>query len=82
MRRQQAEKLLRLLPVPLFRKALRAGAAAAVEHMALLRSLELRTVVDVGANVGQFALAIAFGLVLLAVAFAVNLALALARPER
>lgn len=58
MRRQQAAKLLRLLPVPLFRRGLRAGAAAAVEHVELLRSLQPRVVIDVGANVGQFALAV------------------------
>lgn len=58
MRRQQAAKLLRLLPVPLFRKGLRLGAAAAVEHLALLRWLGPQTVLDVGANVGQFALAV------------------------
>jgi len=38
-------------------RALRFGVAAGVEHFAVLRSLgEVRTVVDIGANRGQFAL--------------------------
>jgi FkbM family methyltransferase len=37
-------------------RALRLGVPAGIEHEAVLRSLECRTVVDVGANRGQFAL--------------------------
>ena len=37
-------------------KALRLGVAASVEHLAVLRMLDCRTVVDIGANRGQFAL--------------------------
>jgi FkbM family methyltransferase len=54
---RKVHKLVRLLPEPRFRHALRFGVAAAVEHVALLRTLECSTVLDVGANVGQFALA-------------------------
>ena len=36
---------------------LRFGCAAAVEHTAVLKSMPFRTVVDIGANRGQFALA-------------------------
>jgi len=38
-------------------KALRRGVAAGIEHTAVLRKLTCQTVVDVGANRGQFALA-------------------------
>lgn len=42
---------------PLYRRALRKGVAPSHEHRAMLQSLKgLRTIVDVGANVGQFAL--------------------------
>lgn len=53
-------KLATILSVPLWRHALlRYGVAAAVEHAPVLRRLaELRTVVDIGANRGQFALAV------------------------
>lgn len=49
-------KALTLARTPRFRRGLWAGAAAGIEHAALLRGLEARTVVDVGANTGQFAL--------------------------
>ena len=38
-------------------KALRFGVAASVEHVVVLRNLNCRSVVDIGANRGQFALA-------------------------
>ena len=41
-----------------YRRALRRGAAAGVEHEAMLKLLVLDTVVDIGANRGQFALAV------------------------
>lgn len=41
----------------LWLRALRHGVAASIEHTRLLRSLNCRTVVDIGANRGQFALA-------------------------
>ncbi|HVB81205.1 MAG TPA: FkbM family methyltransferase [Candidatus Binataceae bacterium] len=39
-----------------FRRGLRRGVAAAIEHRALLSPLDVRTVVDIGANLGQFSL--------------------------
>jgi FkbM family methyltransferase len=47
---------LRLLGRRKYRHGLYRGVAAAIEHCGALRTLELRTVVDVGANVGQFSL--------------------------
>ncbi len=54
------QKLFTILRTPFYRKVLfRHRVAAAVEHDTLLRVIgrELRTVVDIGANRGQFALA-------------------------
>lgn len=42
---------------PCWTRALRYGVAAAIEHMPVLRRLDCETVVDIGANRGQFALA-------------------------
>ena len=42
---------------PLWLKGLSRGVAAGIEHTAVLRNLTCETVVDVGANRGQFALA-------------------------
>lgn len=53
---RRAVKLLRLLPDPTFRRGQRSGVGAAIEHRAALAPLRLRTIVDVGANVGQFSL--------------------------
>lgn len=54
---RRAAKLIAILRVAPYRAALvRHGVAAAVEHAQALRALSLRTVVDVGANRGQFAL--------------------------
>ena len=53
---RRAAKLLRLLPDPTFRRGLRFGVGAAIEHGPALKGLRLRTIVDVGANVGQFSL--------------------------
>jgi FkbM family methyltransferase len=50
-------KLARLLPVKRYRSGLRHGVAAAIEHTDCLRTLSCATVLDVGANIGQFALA-------------------------
>lgn len=55
-RRRQFAKLLRLLPRAAWRRGLVHGVAASVEHEALIASLPLATIVDVGANVGQFSL--------------------------
>ncbi|GIW56597.1 MAG: hypothetical protein KatS3mg082_3001 [Nitrospiraceae bacterium] len=51
------KKLLTLLASPVFAQALlRYRVAAAVEHMPALRQLRCKTVVDIGAHSGQFAL--------------------------
>lgn len=49
-------KLLRILAVRSHRTALRKGAAAGVEHARVLQQISCRSVVDIGANRGQFAL--------------------------
>lgn len=54
---RKLRKALQSLPDPLFRRALRHGVAPSHEHRDILQNLGvLNTVVDVGANVGQFAL--------------------------
>ena len=50
------KKLRRILPVAAFRSALRRGVAATVDHADALRPLGIGSVIDVGANHGQFAL--------------------------
>lgn len=52
----KARKLRRLLANPVYRHGLRHGVAAAIEHEVVLGGLDARTVIDVGANRGQFAL--------------------------
>lgn len=57
---RKALKLLKLIREDRYRAALRHGVAAAIEHEQILRALSregMDWVVDVGANVGQFALA-------------------------
>ena len=51
-----ASKALRALFHPVSRRALRKGVAPAFEHRSVLTELEIGTVIDVGANRGQFAL--------------------------
>jgi FkbM family methyltransferase len=52
-------KLFRILMVPQYRRAfLRTRVAASIEHDRILSGLGLKTVVDIGANRGQFALCI------------------------
>ena len=53
---RQAIKLVRLLTFAAGRQGLRYGVAAGVEHWRALGGLGVATVVDVGANKGQFAL--------------------------
>jgi FkbM family methyltransferase len=53
---RKLKKLLTLLPNQVFRKALKHGVAASTEHAPLLHGLDLRTIVDVGANRGQYSL--------------------------
>src|SRR5260370_14777531 len=50
-------KLSRILSCKPYRRALRRGGAASTEHERLLRLLDCLTIVDIGANRGQFALA-------------------------
>jgi FkbM family methyltransferase len=51
-------KLLSALRTRQTRRALRLGVAPSIEHLALLRHISPSSVVDVGANGGQFALAV------------------------
>jgi len=52
-------KLLRVLWVPQYRRAfLHARVAASTEHERILEGLQLSTIVDIGANRGQFALCV------------------------
>src|SRR5690606_17277750 len=53
---RKARKALLLARVPDWRMALKHGVAASIEHDRLPLSSEFRTVIDVGANRGQFAL--------------------------
>jgi FkbM family methyltransferase len=53
---RRGRKLLRLLGDPRFRAGLRHGVAAAIEHAGALAGREFASVVDVGANRGQFTL--------------------------
>lgn len=53
---KKAIKLAKLLTSRIMTAGLLKGVAAAVEHRSLLRSIGPRTIVDVGANRGQFAL--------------------------
>ena len=49
-------KLTKLLRDPLYRRGLRFGVGANIEHSKVLASLQARSVIDIGANRGQFAL--------------------------
>jgi FkbM family methyltransferase len=54
---KQMRKLAKVLATPSYRSAFRrAGVAAAIEHEPLLKTLEFASVVDIGANRGQFSL--------------------------
>ncbi len=53
---RKARKLMRLLRRPIYRRGLRSGVAAAVEHDSIPYMSGMRTVVDIGAHRGQFAL--------------------------
>lgn len=54
----RVKKLARLLKKPTYRKALRKGVAAGIEHELVMAPLKCNTVVDIGANRGQFALVV------------------------
>lgn len=53
---RKISKLARLARTPLFRAGLRLGVAATVEHESIPLMPSARTVIDVGAHTGQFAL--------------------------
>ncbi len=55
-RLRQLRKLMRLLPSHGFRRGLLHGVAASVEHLELMKGIAPATLIDVGANVGQFSL--------------------------
>jgi FkbM family methyltransferase len=52
----RSQKLTRVLREPVYRRALRYGVAASTEHEAIPFRRDFATVLDVGANRGQFAL--------------------------
>jgi FkbM family methyltransferase len=52
----QARKLMRLAVDSRFRRGIRFGVGASVEHLDMIRGREIATLVDIGANVGQFSL--------------------------
>lgn len=53
---RRGRKLSRLLRRTAYRRGLRYGVAAAIEHESVIRMLKIGTLIDVGANVGQFTL--------------------------
>jgi FkbM family methyltransferase len=53
---RQITKAIRLMSRPAWRAGLRYGIGAAIEHRPALENLEVSTVVDIGANKGQFSL--------------------------
>jgi FkbM family methyltransferase len=55
-RRRQLAKLVRLLPRAEWRRGLTLGVAASVEHRDVIAGLDIASVVDAGANIGQFSL--------------------------
>lgn len=54
---EKARKLTKLMRCGLFRRGLRLGVAATVEHTGFLKAVHFDSLIDVGANKGQFALA-------------------------
>lgn len=53
---RKLHKLSRLIWSPTYRKGLKRGIGAAIEHEGAMRSIAIATLIDVGANVGQFSL--------------------------
>jgi len=53
---RKLHKLLTLLPHKDFRTGLFSGVAAGIEHQQMLESYRFDTIIDVGANIGQFSL--------------------------
>lgn len=54
---KKIKKLTKLLVNGKYRKGLFNGTAAGIEHEDVLKNIECKTIVDIGANKGQFALA-------------------------
>ena len=52
----QLQKLIRLSRRAEFRRGVRFGVGASVEHLGMMKSIDVATLVDIGANVGQFTL--------------------------
>jgi hypothetical protein len=57
-RLQQLGKLMRIMSSGGFRRGLLHNVAASTEHYTLIRGIRLNTLIDVGANTGQFSLLI------------------------
>ena len=57
MRLHQGLKLIKVLSNPDYRRGLLNGVAAAIEHEKILRTIPFSTLIDIGANKGQFSLA-------------------------
>lgn len=53
---RRARKLRHLFSSAAYRRGLKHRVAAAIEHEGALRSIEVGTLIDVGANIGQFSL--------------------------
>jgi len=53
---EQLKKLLKIAQSPEFRRGLMRGVAANIEHKSVLQTFEANTIIDIGANRGQFAL--------------------------
>jgi FkbM family methyltransferase len=53
---RRARKASQLVQRPVWRRGLMSGIGATIEHEPALADLQVRTVVDVGANIGQFSL--------------------------
>lgn len=56
--KRKVEKLFRLLGSRWYRRGLAHGVAGAVEHERLVRGLKIGTILDLGANKGQFSLVV------------------------
>lgn len=54
---KKLNKIIQLLGNSIYRRAAFKGTAAGIEHEAVLKTLNCKTVIDIGANKGQFALA-------------------------
>lgn len=53
---RRALKLLKLIRNKTYRRGMLVGVAAAIEHEDVIRSIEIGSLIDIGANIGQFSL--------------------------